>query len=269
MSNGSPNWNRSAALAPTACPHKQPSNPGPAHRGSTLKRLFNDEPQNITFAEPQTVIAQERLAFAAEAATSTVPELVSPLTEKEPILEGLEAFTEMQAVKKVFSKRYARSAPLQQHENFSALGLGPVQKAPTEAREASSCSSTAGASKAPVAHLASAPAIFPFLEEHHDDNNNKEIESSKAKKKRFCAAPEMPSAILFAAASHLYHTTPTNSSLRISAAAHFVNLLLRASPGEKASWKEIRSWAALYGIKTEDLRAAIGLDRKEGIILEP
>lgn len=257
MSNGSPKRSRSA----TARPHKQPSNPGPAHRRSTFKRPCNDELQNITFAEPQTVIAQERLAPAAGAAPSTVPELVSPLTEQEPILQGLEAFNQMQAVKSILSKSYARSAPLQQHENFSSLPA--FRKAATEAREASSCSSTAGASKAPVAHLASVTAAFPPLEEQYDEIHSKQVEISKAKKQRFCTAPEMP-AILFAAASHLYRTTSTNSSLRISAAAHFMDLLLQASPGRVASWKDICSWAALYGIKSEDLRAAIGLHKIEG-----
>jgi hypothetical protein len=179
-------------------------------------------------------------------------------------LEGLEAFTDVRALKNVFSKRYAKSAPLQQHKYSSALPV--FRKAATEAPEASSCSSAPVPSKAPVAPLASAPAAFTHLEEYNDKNANKEVDISKGKKHISCTEPEMPSALLFAAASHLYHTTSTNSSLRISAAAHFANLLLRASPGRVASWKDICSWTALYGIKTEDVRAALGL---AGMTLEP
>ncbi|KAL4515807.1 hypothetical protein Ndes2526A_g00511 [Nannochloris sp. 'desiccata'] len=267
MSSGCPNGGSSAALAPTARPYQQPSNPAPAPTGSALKRPRYDETENNIFVEPQTVVAQERLAPAAGGATSTAPELVSLLTEKEPILEGLEAFTGVQALRSVFSERYAKSAPLQQHENFSSLPV--FRKAATEAREASFCSPAPGDPKAPTAPLASAPDAYPRLEEHAGENNNTVVEIPKEKKQRFCTEPEMPSAILLAAASYLYHTTSTNSSLRISAAAHFMNLLLRESPGKAASWKDICSWAAFYGIKTEDLRAAVGLVGKEGVILEP
>jgi hypothetical protein len=117
--------------------------------------------------------------------------------------------------------------------------------------------------------MASAPAAYPHLEEISTGDNTKNQDNDIAiQKESRCRPPcgEIPSALLFAAASQLYHTNSATPALRISAAAHFMNLTLQASPGKVASWTDICNWGALYGFKAEDLRAAVGLVGKQGII---
>jgi hypothetical protein len=265
MSTASPNGNSSAARTLTArSVEPQTCNPAPIPESSAQKRPRYEENQATIIDEPQTVVVRERLAAAGAAASTPCEPVSAPPAEKQPVLEGLEAFPDAQAAKKAFLEANTYpSALFQQRETFSALPAFRAQAPET---------SSSAPPRLGAAPLASAPAAYPHLEEHLDENHMKnQLENSQGPKGGFFRSElfEIPSAVLFAAASQLYHTTTTNPALRVSAAAHFLNLTLQATPGNVASWTDICSWGFFYGFKPEDLRAAVGLVGKEGIILEP
>ena len=266
MSRESPTGSNGALTPPPACSHdqeQQTSNPAPTPVASAMKRArYAGAKQNVAH-EPQTIVLQERLAAAAATPFAAELQAVSVLAEKEPILEGLEAYAEADDVYNHFSGRNAKSAPtlqLQEREVCAAFPFFPAENAPSQ--EASSV--------ALAAPLASAPAAFPQLEYTH--HKNKQLKATSPDKKEAYNENKnsfkIPSALLFAAASQLYHTTSSNAALRVSAAAHFMNLALQANPDKVASWKDICAWGSIYGIKAEDLRAAVSLVGKEAIILD-
>jgi hypothetical protein len=258
MNSESPNG--SSSLAPTpACQtlQQQPSKPAPTAADNALGCARCEQAQTNIVDEPQTVVARERLATAAARAMPTAQELVAAAVENEPILEGLEAYLGFKAINnKPFVHRYAKSAPLHQREVFSALPAFPA--------EVSSSAAQANYNAAP---LASAPPTYPHLQRTAAKQNDQVRVTTKPKTAKGFSELEIPSAILFAAASQLYHSTFFNPALRVSAAAHFLNLILQSTSEKVASWEDICSWGALYGILSDDLRAAVALVGKEGIIL--
>lgn len=244
----------SGAVSPPAGESQQLALP-PAN--CNLQRPCNEGTQNnLVDDEPKTIGAQER---AAPPATSTAQALVSlPAAEKEPIMEGLEDYSEVKAADTHGFPRYVSSATFQKRGAFLSN--------PAEATRAQAASSSAAA--AVPAPLASAPAAYPHLKEHTDDNNKQPSIHQEAEKPR---QPEIPTGLLFAAAGQLYHSAFTNPPLRIFAAAHFLHLALQSNPEDVASWEDCVAWGAMYGLKEPDLRAAVGLvGSNDGqIILDP